>query len=148
MPIIPSAEMVNARGPGRGEPQLSSFLYDFATDGGAISTIALRGGDAPLPSGAIVTDALIVVETPLTGASATVAVQVEAAADVQAAAAVSGAPWSTAGKKRGSALTATTAPVVTTTATRNPSIVVAAGALTAGKFKLILTWFQYDSTEV
>jgi hypothetical protein len=147
MPIIPGAEMVNAKGPGRGEAQVSSFLYDFATDGGAISTIALRGGDAPLPSGAIVTDALIVVETPLTGASATVAVQVESAADVQAAAAVSGAPWSTAGKKRGSALTATTAPVVTTAA-RNPSIVVAAGNLTAGKFKLILTWFQYDSTEV
>lgn len=147
-PIIPGAEIVSAKGPGRGEIQVSSFLYDFGTDGGAVSTIPLRSGDAPLPSGARVIDALIIVETLLTtSAGATVAVQVESAADVQAAAAVSGAPWSTTGSKRGSALTATTAPVVTTAA-RTPSIVVGTGAVTAGKFKLILSWFQYDSTEV
>jgi hypothetical protein len=147
MPIIGGAEKVNAKGVGRGEIQVSSFLYDFGTDGGAVSTIALRSGDAPLPSGARVTDALIIVETIPVGATATISVGVEAAADVQAAAAISGAPWSTTGSKRASALTATTAPVVLTAA-RTPSIAVAVAPLTAGKFKLILSWFEYDSTEV
>lgn len=146
MPIIAGAEKVAAKGVGRGEPQLTVHLYDFATDAGAQGDIALRG--ETLPNGAIITDALLIVETiPTSGGSATIAVKVEGAADVQAAAAISGAPWSTTGKKRGSALTATTAPL-SLTAARTPTITVGTADLTAGRIKVVLKWFQYDSTEV
>lgn len=112
-------------------------VYDFAVDGGAVSTIALRGDK--IPSGAVITDTLINVLTPLTsGGAATVALQAESAGDVQAAAAVSGAPWSTAGGKRGS-LTATSAPVTTTTE-RSVSAVIATAALTAGKFVVLVSY--------
>lgn len=117
-------------------------VYDFAVDGGAIGTIALRGES--IPSGAIVINTLIRVLTPVTsGGAATVALQAESAGDVQAAAAVSGAPWSTAGAKRAT-LTATSAPVITT-APRTPSAVIAAATLTAGKF-VVYTYYDIEPT--
>jgi hypothetical protein len=112
-----------------------TYRYSFALDGGAISTIPLRG--PKLPSGLIVVDALLLVDTVPTGASATGALQVEAANDVQTAVVISGAPWSTLGAKR-LTLTATTAPV-RLTADRAPSLVIAAGAFTAGAFRLVLS---------
>jgi hypothetical protein len=143
MPIIPKAEQFSINAPGRGETQEIIANYDFATDGGAIGDIALRG--EAIPSGAIITDALLLIDTvPTSGGAATVAVKVEGAADIQAAAAISGSPWSAATAKRCSAVTATAAPVVTTAA-RQPTITVAAATLTAGKFKLILKYVQYDS---
>jgi hypothetical protein len=111
--------------------------YDFATDGGAQGTIALRG--PKLPNKAIITDALIQVDQSPTGVGASIAVTTgETANDVQAVAAISGAPWSTTGAKRGSALTASGAPK-TLTADRQPAIVVSGADLTAGKVRLILT---------
>lgn len=111
--------------------------YDFAVDGGAVSSIPMRGGAATLgggiPSGAVVTSGYIEVDTPLTsGGAATVAVTAESAGDIQAAAAVTGAPWSTTGRK---AITFTGAKM---TANRTPTVVVAAFALTAGKFRVVL----------
>lgn len=123
--------------------RVAKNAYDFAVDGGTVGTIALRGDT--VPSGAIVVNALIRVITPVTsGGAGTLAIQVESAADVQAAAAVSGAPWSTAGAKRGSALTATTAGVITT-ANRTPSAVIATAALTAGKF-VVYTYYDIEPT--
>lgn len=142
MPTTPNAEIFDTNAPGRGETQEVISNYDFATDGGVIGDIALRG--EALPLGAIVTDALIIVDTIPTGAGATIAVKVEGAADIQAAAAISGTPWSTTGAKRASAVTATSA-VVTTTASRQPTITVATAALTAGKFKVILKYVLYNS---
>lgn len=112
--------------------------YSFATDGGAVSTITLRSDDSSIPSGAIIMGGLIEVDTALTsGGAATVSVGVEAAADMQAAAAISGAPWSTTGRKSVVPVF-TGATSVKTTAARNPSIAVATAALTAGAFRVIL----------
>jgi len=113
--------------------------YDFAVDGGAVGDIALRGDK--IPSGAIIVDALLHVDTVLTsGGAATVAIKTEAAADINAADLISGAPWSTAGAKRGD-FTATTAPIKTT-AERTITATVAAAALTAGKFSVLVTYLQ------
>lgn len=145
MAITPKAEIFGTKQTYRGEPQYVIANYDFATDGGAVGDIALRG--EAIPSGAVITDALLLVDTiPTSGGAATIAVKVEGAADIQAAAAIAGAPWSTATPKRASAVTATSAPLVTT-ASRQPTITVATAALTAGKFKVILAYIQYDSTE-
>jgi hypothetical protein len=130
MPFITASTHVIARN-----------VYDFAVDGGAVSTIALRGDK--IPSGAIITSGLIVVKTVLTsGGAATVGISTEAASDLQSAAAVSGAPWSTATPKR-TTLTATGAPIQTT-AERTPSAVIAAAALTAGKF-VVYTWYIVEA---
>lgn len=111
--------------------------YDFAVDGGAVGDIALRGQQ--IPQGAIILDVLIDVETVLTsGGAATVALKAESAADLNAADAISGAPWSTTGAKRGD-LDADTAPVKTTAA-RTITATVATAALTAGKFSVIVTY--------
>jgi hypothetical protein len=110
--------------------------YSFAEDGGAISTILLTSG-TPVPAGSLILAAFLDVLTVPTGASATISVGVEGAADIQAAAAVSGAPGSTTGVKLSSARTFASAPIKTTV-DRNISIVVAAGALTAGIFDVIV----------
>lgn len=106
--------------------------YSFAVDGGAVGTIALAGASV-IPLGAVVMATLInVVTVPTSGGAATISVGVEAAADQQAAAAISGAPWSTTGWKWATQ-TFTTAPDVTTAA-RDIVAAVATAALTAGVF--------------
>lgn len=113
--------------------------YDFAVDGGAVSTITLRG-DNSIPAGAYILGGFIEVLTAVTsGGSATVAVNSEAAGDLLAAAAVSGAPWSTTGRK-------SVAPVFTgasslkTTAVRSLAITIATAALTAGRFRVAVLY--------
>lgn len=138
MPIIESAGLTEASGL-RGGFQLYRGDYSFAVDGGAVGTIALSGATG-IPSGAIILAAYIEVTQALTsGGAATVALQVESAADVQAAAAVSGAPWSTTGVKLSSARTFATAPIKTTAA-RDISAVIAAAALTAGAFRVYVIY--------
>lgn len=112
--------------------------YDFAVDGGAVSTITLRSNDSAIPVGSVIEGGYVDVTTALTsGGAGTAALQVEGAADTVAAAAVSGAPWSTTGRK--SVIEAFTgATTVKTTAARKPAVAVATAALTAGKFDLIL----------
>ena len=126
-------------GLGVGRRRLAVGLYNFATDGGAVSDITLRGDT--IPSGALITDVLIHVDTALTsGGAATVALKAESAADLNAADVISGAPWSTTGAKRGD-LTATTAPVKTTAA-RPIVATVGAAALTAGKFSVYVSFLE------
>lgn len=138
MPIIEGAGRVGV-GLGTGRRRMAVGLYDFGTDGGAVGDITLRGDT--IPSGAIITDVLIHVDTALTsGGSATVALKAESAADLNAADAISGAPWSTTGAKRGD-LTATTAPVKTTAA-RAIVATVATAALTAGKFSVYVSYLE------
>lgn len=111
--------------------------YDFAVDGGAVGDIALRG--QKIPQGAIITDVLIDVETvPTSGGAATVALKAESAADLQSAAAISGAPWSAIAPKHGT-LAANSVPVKTT-AERTITATVAAATLTAGKFQVIVSY--------
>lgn len=109
--------------------------YDFAVQGGAVSSIAI----GTLPLGVIVTGGFMLVETAIVGAGATAAIDSEATSDIVTAAAVSGAPWSTTGKKAINPKTNTPESTsVTTTAARNVNLTITAAVLTAGKFKLFL----------
>jgi len=138
MPIIEGTHKAGNR-VGLGDEKLAVAEYDFAVDGGAIGDITLRGDQ--VPSGAVIVDALLHVDTILaSGGAATVAVKVESAADVNAAAAISGAPWSSTGAKRAT-FTATTAPVKTTAA-RSVVATVATAALTAGKFRVLVRYVE------
>src|SRR5215831_18011951 len=114
--------------------------YNFAVDGGATGNITLR--EMTVPAGATVLGGYIEVTTPLgSGGTPTVALQLESAADLQAATAFSGAPWSTAGRK--SILPVFTgASSIRTTQARVPIAVVAAGTLTGGAFDLVLIWSE------
>ncbi len=138
MAISPGVGKLKAGGP-LGRPKPAVGLYEFALDGGAVGDIVLRGDT--LPSGAIIVDALIHVDTAVTsGGSATLAIKTEGAADINAADAVSGAPWSTTGAKRAD-FTATTAPIKTTAA-RSITATVATAALTAGKFTVVVWYLE------
>lgn len=120
------------------------FEYVFGTDGGAVGTISLRpvtSSQPQIPSGAIVTSTLIEVLTvPTSGGAATVSMGIEAAGDVVTAAAISGAPWSSLGRKAGTPVSAATS--LKTTAARTPSIVVAVAALTAGSIRLYVNYLD------
>lgn len=111
--------------------------YDFATDGGATSTITLRSPDAlgnVLPSGAVITGGYVDVSSSCLSATGTIALGSEAAGDLIAAAGQ--ASW-TAGRK--SIIPAGTgATSVKTTAARSLSIVIATAAYTAGSFRVTL----------
>lgn len=116
--------------------------YSFATDGGAVGTITLRGGGslgAGLPIGAVVTGGYVEVDTALTsGGAATVGIQVEGAGDIVAATVISGPPWSTTGRKSVVPAGTGATSVKTTTGTRSIVAVVGAAALTAGVFRVVL----------
>ena len=142
MPILPSGRLSEGNAAyGGGEVKLYRADYSFATDGGAVGTIALSGTTG-IPSGAILLSAYLEVTTvPTSAGAATIAVQVESAGDVQAAAAISGAPWSTTGVKLSSARTRAAAPVKTTAA-RDVSAVIATAALTAGAFRVYVEYVE------
>lgn len=125
--------------------KLARGRYDFAVDGGAVGTIPIGAiGAEKIPTSAVILGGLIEVETAVTsGGAATVAVQVEAAGDIVAAAPVSGAPWSTTGRK--SVIPAFTgATSVKTSAAREISIVVASAALTGGVFDVLIVYTELD----
>jgi hypothetical protein len=110
-----------------------SASYDFAVDGGAVSTITLRG-DNSIPAGSVVTGGFIDVETSCASATGTMALQIEGAGDILAATAQAGL---TAGRK--SVVPAGTgATSVKTTTARSVQVVIATAAFTAGKFTVVL----------
>lgn len=119
----------------------ASGEYSFAVDGGAVSTITLRSGNSAgntIPSGAVILGGYLEVDTAVTsGGAATVSVGSEGAADLVAAAAVSGAPWSTTGRKS-IVPVFTGASAVKTTAARSLTITIATAALTAGVFRVVV----------
>ena len=114
--------------------------YDFATDGGAIGDVTLRGG--ALPKNAVVTGGYIYNHTAMTsGGSATVAINIptDDAAGLKAATA-----YGTIGAAGAVALIQTGAAAnfsEITTAEREITISIATAALTAGAFTLVL---EYD----
>lgn len=115
--------------------------YDFAVDGGAVGDIDLTL-DAQIPANAIILGGFVEVDTaPTSGGSATVAVKVEGAGDIVAAAAIGGAPWSTTGRKSVVPVF-TGATSVKTTAARKIQATVATAALTAGVFDVVLFFVQ------
>jgi hypothetical protein len=108
--------------------------YDFAVDGGAVSTIVLRSKDGPLPPAAIIMGGVIDIETACLSGTGTMAFNSEGAADLLAATAQAGL---TVGRK--SIIPVFTgASSVKTTVERNPAIAIATAAFTAGKFRLTL----------
>lgn len=111
--------------------------YDFAVDGGAIGAITLRG-DNTIPAGSVITGGYLEVDTLFTtGTAATMAISVEAANDVIAATVVSGAPYSTTGRK--SVIPAFTgATSLKTTVARSIVATIAVGTVTAGKGRVVL----------
>lgn len=147
MPIISGGQVItgaisrggapSSEGAGFGGLRAARGDYSFAVDGGAVGTIPLMGSTA-IPSGSIIVGGLVEVTTPPTsGGAATIAIQIEAANDTVAAAAVSGAPWSTAGRK--SVIPAFTgATSLKTTAARDISAVIATATLTAGAFSVFI----------
>lgn len=138
MPIIESAplEGLNARG-----LKVARADYSFAADGGAVSTIPLIGATL-IPSGSVILGGFLEVTTvPTSGGAATIAIQIEAANDTVNAAAISGAPWSTVGRK--SIIPVFTgATALKTTAARDISAVIGTAALTAGVFKVVVFYLD------
>jgi hypothetical protein len=117
--------------------------YDFAVDGGAVGTIVLRASadDAlgnDIPAGSVITGGYIEVDTAVTsGGAATLGANSEAAGDIFGAIVVSGAPWSTTGRK--SIIPAATGVTsVKTTVRRSLAVTVAVAALTAGKLRVVV----------
>lgn len=114
--------------------------YDFAVDGGAIGDIDLTR-DAQIPANAIILGGFVEVDTAIVGAGASLAIKVESAADIVAVAAVSGAPWSTTGRK--SVIPVFTgATTVKTTAARKIQATISAAVLTAGAIDVVLFYVQ------
>ena len=111
--------------------------YSFAVDGGVVGTIALLGATS-IPANAVILGGFVNVTAALTSAgAATAALQVEAADDIIAATLVSGAPWSSTGRK--SVIPAFTgATSLLTTAARDVSLVIGTANLTAGVFDVYL----------
>lgn len=118
--------------------------YDFAVDGGAVSTITMRSSPADplgndIPPNAVILGGYIEIDTAFASATGTVAVNSEAAGDLQAAAAASGAPWSTTGRKS-IVPVFTGASTVKTTARRQLQLTIATAALTAGKGRVVVIY--------
>jgi hypothetical protein len=127
-----------------GRTKWARAYYDFATDGGAVSTIALRGDK--IPSGAVVIGTYIDVDTNVTsGGAATVSIGIESATDVRAAATLATAPsLAAAGAPLLGAITRATAATVTT-ADRDVSIAIGTAALTAGRFSVLVEYIELAS---
>ncbi len=117
---------------------LARCKYDFAVDGGAVSTINLFPS-AVMPDDALILGCYLNVLTVPVGATATVGIGSEAASDLQSAAAISGAPWSTTGFK--AATVALGSDPVNLTADRNITITIGTAALTAGVIEVLVVYF-------
>lgn len=117
--------------------QVARGRYDFAIDGGAVGAIDLTSS-AQIPANAVIVGGFVEVDTaPTSGGAGTLAINTEGAGDIVAAAAVSGAPWSTTGRK--SVIPAFTgATSVKTTVARKIVGTVATAALTAGALDVVL----------
>lgn len=126
-----------------GRTKWARAYYDFATDGGAISAINLRGDK--LPSGAMVLRTIVNVATLVTGgAGATCSLGTEAATDLRAASTLTTAPaLDTTGNKL-LAVTAATAPL-SLTAERHIVATIAVNALTAGRFSVLVEYVELSS---
>lgn len=136
MAIISGGNIIGGMGP----LTVAEATYSFAVNGGAVGDITLTQGDT-IPLGAIILGGVLEVTTaPTSGGAATIAIKVEGAGDIVAAAAIGGAPWSTTGRK--SVIPVFTgATSVKTTAARSIVATVATAALTAGIFNVHLVYY-------
>jgi len=114
---------------------VAKFTFD-ATGDATLRTVAAHGVGVTLPIHAIVVGGFVDVNTAFTsaGSTATVAISVEGANDIIAAAAVSGAPFSTINRK--AIVPKANTPESTSvkcTAAREITVTIAVQALTGGK---------------
>lgn len=125
---------------GTGGVKLWRGDFSFALQGGAVSAIPLLSNDGAIPGGSIILGGVLEVTTLFTtAASGTGAIHVEAANDIVSATIVSGAPYSTTGRK--SIIPVFTgATTLKTTVDRIPTFTIAVGAITAGVFRLYLVY--------
>lgn len=124
----------------KGKVHVATAKYDFAVQGGAIGTVNLVGGNGKpvvLPNKAIVVDCIIDVVTPATtSASGTIALSTgQGAADLKAALAAASYTGRVACVPVGTAATA-----IKLTADRTMTATIATGAITAGKFGVIVQY--------
>jgi hypothetical protein len=118
--------------------RVAYFEYDFAKDGGAIGTIALRGDR--FPEGAIITDGKIHVITAVTsGGAVEVTLGVESAVDVRTST-LKAALGLNAILDVVPVRTAATS-IRTTTAGKGVTMTIAADTILTGKFVLALEYF-------
>ena len=126
-----------------GRTKWARAYYDFATDGGAVGAINLRGDK--IPAGARVLSTHIDVATVVTsGGAATVSLGVESATDIRAAATLGTAPSLAAVATPLGAVTRATA-AAKTTAERHIVATVAVAALTAGRFSVLVEYVELAS---
>jgi hypothetical protein len=124
-----------------GQKMSFEYTYDFAKQGGAIGTIFLPG--RPMPKGFIVTGAsfIDVIAAVTSGGAATVSLGVESAVDIRTAQTLATAPALSAIAVVDLATNPAFAEETTfikTTVVRRPLMTIAAFALTAGKFVLVI----------
>jgi hypothetical protein len=137
MPVFEATIAEGVPGP---RPKIARGLYDFAVDAGGTGAKLLMG-DTLIPAGATIYGGWIEVHTQLTsGGAATIAVGVETTTDVVPAIAV--ASWTVGRKAIVPALTAgatlAASAVVRASVARDITMTIAAAALTAGKFSVLL----------
>lgn len=127
-----------------GRTKWARAYYDFATDGGLVSAINLRGDK--LPAGALILSTYIDVDTNVTGgAGATVSIGTEAATDIRAASTLATAPTlAAAGAPLLGAITRATAATVLTV-DRHVVATIAVNALTAGRFSVLVEYIELAS---
>lgn len=117
--------------------RVAYFEYDFARDGGAVGTIAMRGDG--LPDDAVITSGMIHVVTAVTsGGSATVALHLLSAGDILAATAKASLTLNALIDTVPVGTAATS--IRTTSAGLVPTVTIATAALTAGKIVLALEY--------
>jgi hypothetical protein len=133
--------LINGDNNGLGVLRVARFTFDAGI--AANRTIAAHGTGVTIPIHAIVVGGFFDVNTAFTSAetnTGTIAISVQGANDIQAAAAVSGAPYSTVGRKaivpKANTPESTS---VKTTAAREITCTVAVAALLTGK----LTGYLY-----
>lgn len=123
--------------------RMEKCIYDFSKVGGAISTINLRNDDqqsCTLPKNAIIRDVVIdVITAGTTSASGTMSLTAQTAGDLKAALAAASYTGILAGIPTGSAASA-----IKLTADRIVTGTIATGALTAGKWNVLI---QYEISE-
>jgi hypothetical protein len=138
---LPPEELLNNAASDRFSLVERTTMIDV--DFSEVSAIGTKAIGPVIPDNAIIMGAYMEVLTAVVGAGASIELGINAAADLQAAAAVAGAPWSTTGFKALSALAAQP-PAATSfiklTANRQLSVVTTAAVLTAGRFVVYVRW--------
>jgi hypothetical protein len=118
--------------------KVAYYEYDFDKDGGAIGAIALRPGSA-IPAGAVITDAMVDVETAVTSlGAATIALHNKAANDIVTAVVLAGFTANTLidGIPDGSIGNA-----IRTIVAGGVTLTIAVADLTAGKFVVAVEYY-------